>query len=669
MIAWLCAAPAVLAAGPTIREGREAEVRDLVRPHALDDAIHPGVILDGIAIGDGRIRFSLVTDHGQACALTLLPPPEGGPSGPMPSVPSVGGPSGPMQPAGSFRFETEAPPGPCADALGLLQSRVEANDPGDFWDAAPDPIRAPGEAAATPTPPDPWTPLSGLLWGLLAILIAVRCARFRGPWCEVAVPVGLFAFSVGLSLVLSPQGPGDGHLNLHGVFRAGPALEWGPAPVALLRGLGLLFSLDGGVISVVNLLAAGLTPALLYLLLRQQDIKTLPAALAAALAGLSPLLLTSAGSLNRQPLYLLCCLSGLVLAVRFLRRGLPLDLAGAGLAFALAALSRPEGAAVLLLGGLWAVVERTHPRRSLALGGLCAALAALAMVYLATAFRGSDLAAGHDLTAAGWFDVLRYSALLRPVITPTTWFAAWAAALLWASRANRRTAALALLGVLGLTLAWTATPVGGQLVGFDLQVASLRYQTLLLVPLALGLALAFDALIAAWPARGSVAAAVLAAGLALVALIPTSPALRPTVIDHEYRFLAAALPDLPDRARICVLLPAVPDLGLNDANLVSDFVTRPDLQWIYAVDGACPATDPATPSYYYRGSWCTPALDHPAHRYDPDVYDALLADCEALATTEEADPVVELQVPAVRWAWYDYETGDARLGLYRRSGD
>ncbi len=654
LVAWSLASPAV--AGPMIREGREAEVQGLVAPYALDDVIHPGVRLDGIAIGDGRIRFSLVTDDGPGCALALLPHPVG---------PKA---SGPTPAAQSFHFETEGAQGPCAVALDRLQSRIAANDPGEFWDVAPDPVRAPGETE-TPTDADPWTPITGLLWGLLAGIVGFRCARFRGPWRELVIPVGLFTFSMLLSLLLSPRGPGDGHLNLHGVFRTGPALEWGPAPVALLRGLAHLVPMHGGVISAVNLIAAGLTPALLYLLLRQQDLSQLSATLAAALAGFSPLLLVSAGSLNRQPLYLLCALAGLVLAVRHLRRGRPLDLAGAGLAFALASLSRPEGAVVLLLGGLWAVVERAKPRRSLALGGLCAGLAALAMLYLATLFRGSDLAAGHDLTAAGWLDVLWYSALLRPAVTPIPWVLVWAAALAWAARTNRRPAALALLAFLGLTLAWTATPVGGQLVGFDLQVASLRYQTLLLVPLALGLALAFDGLRIAWPRRGRVGAAGLAAVLAVLALVPRSEALRPTVIDHEYRFLAATLPALPDGARICVLLPGVPDLGLNDANLVSDFVARPDLHWVYAADGACPAATPETPTFYYRGSWCSPARDHPAHRYDPNIYAALLADCAGLTTAAEADPVVEARVPAVRWSWYDYETDEARLGLYRLSGD
>ncbi len=223
--------------------------------------------------------------------------------------------------------------------------------------------------------------------------------------------------------------------------------------------------------------------------------------------------------------------------------------------------------------------------------------------------------------------------------------------------------------MLGLTLAWTATPVGVQLVGFDLQVASLRYQTLLLVPLTLGLALAFEGIAVRWPEWGRYGAGVLAAALALVALIPPSPALRPTIIDHEYRFLAGALPELPLGSRICVLLPSVPDLGFNDATLVSDFVGRPDLQWVYAKDGACPPADPATPTFYYRGSWCTPAEDHPAHRYDPVVYASLLEDCRTLVKNAERTLHVEAAIPAVRWAWYDYLEDEARIGFYRLLGD
>lgn len=633
-------------AGPVIRAGREAEVLDLVRPHGLDEDLGGGWALDGLGIGDGRIRFTLQGDG--ACGLLLTP--------------RVGG-DGPGTP--SFRIDHEGSGAGCRATTDRLAARIAANDPGGFWDEEPDPVRAPGEAPVATSGSDPWTPVAGLLWGLLALAVAVRCARHRGPWRDLAVPVGLFASSLVLALLLAPRGPGDGHLNLAAVFRSGPALEWGPAPVALLRGLALLVPLDGGVIGALNLLAAAAAPALLYLLLRRLDVGALAGALAAGLAGLSPLLLASAGSLNRQPLYLLCALAGLVLAARYLREGRALDLAGAGAGFVLAALSRPEGAAVLLVAGLLAVAERRALRRSIALGALCAALAGAALVYLATAFRGSDLAAGHDLTAAGWFDVLWYSALLRPGITPTPWLVVWIAALLLAARRAPGIAALALSSVLGLTLAWTATPVGGQVVGFDLQVASLRYQTLLLVPLALGLGLGFDALVVRWPRRGRYAAGALAAVLAVIALAPQSPALRPTVIDHEYRFLAAQLPTLPQAARICVLLPAVPDLGLNDATLVSDFVGRPDLQWVYATDGDCPPADPAVPTFYYRGAWCTPAQDAPAHRYDPEIYAALLADCAALASAHEGDPVAEVDVPAVRWAWYDYEVETARLGFYR----
>jgi hypothetical protein len=639
---------AAATAGPMIRAGRETEVLDLARPVVLDGAVGGGWVLDGVAIGDGEIRFTLRGDGRGDCGLLLAPRSDGD----APGTPS-------------FRVDHRGTAPGCRAATDRLAARIEANDPGDFWDVAPDPVRAPGEAPSAPTEgPDPWTPAAGLLWGLLALSATIRMARFRGPWRAVPAPMGLFALSLVSVLLLAPRGPGDGHLNLAAAFRTGPALEWGPAPVALLRGLALLIPLDGGVIAALNLLAAAAAPALLYLLLRRLDLGALPAALAAALTGLSPLLLCSAGSLNRQPLFLLCCLAGLLLAAGYLRRGAALDLVGAGAAFALAALSRPEGAAVLLLGGLLALADRRAPRRSLALGALCGALAGAALVYLATAFRGSDLAAGHDLTAAGWLAVLRYSALLRPGVTPTPWLVVWIVALVAGARRAPGRAALALLSVLGLTLAWTATPVGGQLVGFELQVASLRYQTLLLVPLGLGLALGLQELIVRWPRRGPRATVALAAVLAAVALVPPSPALRPTVIDHEYRFLAGRLPALPRAARICVLLPGIPDLGLNDATLVSDFVGRPDIQWVHARDGVCPMADPVVPTFYYRGAWCTPAQDHPAHRYDADAYAALLADCAALEETAEGTPVAAVDVPAVRWAWYDYSSDTVRIGLY-----
>ncbi len=111
-----------------IRSGREAEVLDLVRPYTLDAEVADGWLLDGVEIrGTGELSFILVGPERSRCILSLRPQSTGDTEG-----------------TPSFLFQVDGDPDSCKDIAAPLRDRIEANDPGEFWDEEPDPVRTRG---------------------------------------------------------------------------------------------------------------------------------------------------------------------------------------------------------------------------------------------------------------------------------------------------------------------------------------------------------------------------------------------------------------------------------------------------------------------------------------------------------------------------------------------
>lgn len=129
---------------PIIAGGREAEIRALIAPHAMDREIAPGATLASIAISATTIRFLVKGPSGATATLRLEHP------GRAPSA----------ERTASFALHREIAPaqagaGLSAATLDPLASALRDNDKGAFWpEARPvdrtEPARSlPGSAPGT----------------------------------------------------------------------------------------------------------------------------------------------------------------------------------------------------------------------------------------------------------------------------------------------------------------------------------------------------------------------------------------------------------------------------------------------------------------------------------------------------------------------------------------
>jgi hypothetical protein len=499
----------------------------------------------------------------------------------------------------------------------------------------------------------------GAAWLVFAVLLFegdVVAGRSRA---ERLLLVALIPLSLVLDWSLSSGGPGDLRMNLAAIWSSGVELRWGPAPIALFRLVGFA---AGGIqddgIRWVNLILSSLLPILLYGIISELGVGGSAALCAALITAAHPLLIAFSGVLERQPTYLFAACGSTLALICFLKRGSWDRFLAFLLGAVLATTSRPEGAQVLILqlAVLLLVPASGRNRR-------CAAVALMVLVALAFAYvryaaestppRGYPLMGQHPLL---------WTILFDPDFTPLAWIAAWSIGLVLG--AGRRAAWVALATVLGVHIVWRWTGMYQMFVGHERQVASSRYETILLVPFAIGMALFADALLKARPAlKAGVVLAFIAFTVATIRR-PAETLLGPFTIDYEYRFLKKYASTLPPHARVFVLDAPVDDVGFIDAHLVGQFVGSPVRFQVWSERQCDDLIDDSSPTFLYIGSSCAELTEAPGRALSQD-YRRWMDDCSAIRARVAGDPVELIDVPGRKMSWNDFKNPTVPLGLYR----
>lgn len=496
----------------------------------------------------------------------------------------------------------------------------------------------------------------GAAWIAFAILLVnARLLEAEQPRERLAL-LALFAFALLLRWWWHSGGPGDLHLNLADVWSSAVDVRWGHAPIALFRTFALgLGGLRDAHIVWFNMLLGSLVPVLLYAIVAKLGVPRGAALLAAVVVAAHPFPIAFSGVLERQPVYLFAAFGSSLALLACLREGRWSDFVTFVLGAVLAITSRPEGAQVLVVY-IAALLLVPAPRRTRGAAGLTVvALFGLAYAYV----HGVLINIASQPFPVGALAMLQ-SILFSPDFTPLAWSVAVGLGL--AIGIRRRAAWMGLLILLGLDLTWRWTGMYRMFVDHERQVASARYEALLLLPFIIGLALLIEALRGARPWLRAAAAALFVAGTAATWARPAHVLLEPFTVDHEYRFLAAQAQALPAGARLYVVDPPFDDTGFIDAHLVGRFISSP-IDFRLWSERRCDDL-PADSSYVYIGSACAELLPAPRAPLS-DRYADWLRECAAMRARLQSDVIAELDVPARRMSWHDFAAPRVRLGVYR----
>jgi hypothetical protein len=227
-----------------------------------------------------------------------------------------------------------------------------------------------------------------------------------------------------------------------------------------------------------------------------------------------------------------------------------------------------------------------------------------------------------------------------------------------------RAAWVALASLLGLHMVWSVTGIYQMFVGHPRQIASSRYEVILVVPFAIGMALFIQAVLTARPRLKAGLVAAFVAFTAATYPRPYNTLLRPFTIDYEYRFLKKHALTLPPGSRLEILDAPIDDIGFIDAHLVGQFVGSAVSFGNWSERQCDEAPRDAPQSYLYIGSSCAELIDAPGRKLPAD-YARWMQECAATRERVGGDPVEEIDVPARKMSWHDFKDGTVRLGLYR----
>jgi hypothetical protein len=347
--------------------------------------------------------------------------------------------------------------------------------------------------------------------------------------------------------------------------------------------------------------------------------------------------------------------------IGFLKRGG----AGAFLAFVLgtilAAASRPEGAHVLIPHlAILLCVPATRRRRSV-VGIALALLASLAFVYVRYILEYGGQLAGQTRVLFADPATLLWTVVLSGDYTPLAWIIVWTMGLVLGLR--QRAAWVAIVILVGLHVTWSSTGLYDSFVGYERQVASARYESILLLPFAIGTALFVQAGLAARPWLKATLCGAFAAVTLMTYPRAYETLLRPFTVDYEYRFLRRHTLTLPPQSQLYILQPPVNDIGFVDADLTGLFVRR-DVRF----EAWNPLQRDGLPSgrdaYLYIGSSCAALVDERNRPLGAD-YPRWLRECASIRSRVAGNALEEIEVPARKMSWHEFEERTVRLGLYR----
>lgn len=514
------------------------------------------------------------------------------------------------------------------------------------------------------------------LWLGFAGLQAIWLWKSRPVARQWVLPVALVGGSLLLRWFLFPGGPGDLRLNLSDAFWSVGPSNWGVAPPVFFKmlGLGASFSQLGISMMFVNSVLASLLPLLFYLLLKELGFSTRNALPAAIVTSLFPILLLFSKVLNRQPIFLFLAFTSLYHGAGYLRRMDHLRLALVVISISLAVLSRPEGGGILVChAALVGLVPGLKKAREI-LMAVVALLGLMSFFYLLELPSAFGFWAGQERS---WLLDLLYIfpslAIITPSMMPLAHVVFWIAGLLAAPAARRRLALCAVATIAGLVTIWVMTPIASHIIGFKLQLASSRYQSILSFPVLLGTALAVERLdLFPWRYKGWI----VGLGLALYVgtyVLPFQAVILPHQIDYEYNFVATESVKLPEEAEIYYLEPPANDLGFVDLPDVSYYVGRQDLRWSSIgreeLDSLFSRGDSSN-TYYYAGSMCSRVIPNEGRWLDVERYEDWLQACEEIrnrCNTGEGSVVARLEIPARAFAWYQYADPTIELFIARIS--
>ncbi len=499
----------------------------------------------------------------------------------------------------------------------------------------------------------------GIAWIVFAVLLCDREllmveSRARASWL-----LAVFASSAVLNWSLTSGGPGDLRMNLAAIWSPHVELRWGPAPIALFRLLGFVLGgiHDTGIVWC-SIAMSSLVPVLLYAMASRVGVGRNAALFGAAVAAAHPLLIAFAGTMNREAEYLFAAFGSVVGVLGFLQQGRRRWFVAFVLGAVLAVTSRPEGAHVFVAYVAALLLVRADRRARASVAIALVLLAALTFAYATHAleFTAPVSTFFADPTALLW------TVLLDPDFTPSGWIVVFTLGVVVALR--RRPAWFVIATVVGVDLLWRWANVYPMFVGHERQVASARYEAILLAPFALGVALCADFVRAA--SRRTKAALLAAFVLCTAATYrrASETVLGPFTVDYEYRFLRRYAATLPSDARLYVFDSPVDDTGFVDAHMVADFVGSAArfLAWSAR---RCDGSLQASRAYLYIGSSCAELRDAPGRPLPSPDYRRWLQDCATMRARIGAGRVEEVEVPARNMSWHAFTQRTVRLGLYR----
>jgi len=521
-----------------------------------------------------------------------------------------------------------------------------------------------GDRAVSP----PWR--MALLLGGAWIALAVLMLRGSGltPQTDMqrCILCGLFAFALLLRWLACSGGPGDLRLNLAPVWSSQEVeLRWGPAPIAFFRLLAMgLGDLRDTQILWCNLILSSFLPIVLYRVVVELGVRQRAALVAAFIAAAHPLLIAFSGVLERQSLYLFAAFGSIMALLGYIRSGGASPFVGFVLGTVLAVLSRPEGAHVLIVQLAILLLVPAGRQRRVVLAGTWALLAVLAFAYIHYALEyGSGLTGRAPLTVSGLGPLLS-TAVLSADFTPLAWIIVWTLGLILGAR--RRAAWVALVALFGLHVAWTSTGLYDMFVGYERQVASSRYESILAFPFVIGTALFVETVLQArrWVQLTVVVA--FAACTMVTARRPYNTLLRPFTVDYEYRFLKHIALTLPCGSHLYVLQSPVDDIGFIDAPQVGPFVGGKVSWQVWSPSVCDDLRGGLSDSYLYIGSSCAPLVDLP-NRPLGSAYAAWLQECASVRARVGGGMATEIDVPGRKMSWHEFREPTVRLGIYSLS--